>query len=96
MAHRLIVLPVAVLLLAAAGIGLSLGLRAVGITETEVIDRVAARYVREAGEEARHTDCAARPAASAGLWLLITCGRHEYFVDDRGRLVHVNLPDAAS
>ena len=63
-------------------------------TETEVIDRVAARYVAETGAAA--TDCAARPAVSAGLWLVVACAGHEYFVDSFGRVVDVARPGAAT
>jgi hypothetical protein len=69
-------------------LGLMLGLRAIGATETEVIERVAARYVAETGGVV--TDCAARPATSGGLWLVVICGsesgRVEYFVDRTGRI----------
>lgn len=69
-------------------LGLMLGLRAIGASESEVIARVATRYVAETGGAA--TDCAARPATSAGLWLVVVCGaeggRVEYFVDRTGRV----------
>lgn len=77
-----------------AGLGLVLGLRAQGMTETRAIERVAARYVAETG--ARPSDCAARPAASAGLWLVVACAGHDYFVDRFGRVVDVSRPGAAS
>ncbi|MDR9394589.1 MAG: hypothetical protein RI571_09795 [Roseovarius sp.] len=74
-----------------AGLGLLLGGRAVLTTETAVIERVAARYVAEAGGGAAVSDCAARPARSARLWLVIACDAGEgpkrtYFVDDYGRV----------
>ncbi|PKQ14015.1 MAG: hypothetical protein CVT70_00710 [Alphaproteobacteria bacterium HGW-Alphaproteobacteria-1] len=69
-------------------LGLMLGLRAFDTTETEVIERVAARYVAETGGTV--SDCAAWPATSAGLWLVVICGseggRVEYFVDRTGRV----------
>jgi len=87
MPRRLIYLPLLGLVAAAAALGLLLGGRVVATTETEVIDRVAARYVAETG--AARTDCHATPAQSAGLWLVVTCagadgGRVEYFIDRFG------------
>jgi hypothetical protein len=85
MPRRLIFLPVLGLVAAVAVLGLVLGGRAATTTETEVIDRVAARYVAETG--AVREDCAARPAASAGLWLVVACGEHAYFIDSFGQIV---------
>ncbi|HEY9039861.1 MAG TPA: hypothetical protein VIN05_13065 [Roseovarius sp.] len=87
-------LPVAALVAAAAVIGLSLGRKAALGTETDVIVQIAARYVAEAGGDARPADCTARPAASEGLWLVITCaapgrGGQEYFIDRYGGIRHV-------
>lgn len=91
---RMIVLWVVVLVAVVAGLGLLLGRRAVSTTETQVIERVAARYVAETGAAA--ADCAARPAVSAGLWLVVACAGYEYFVDSYGRVVDVTRPKAAS
>jgi len=33
---------------------------------------------------------------SGDLWLVVTCGDYEYFVDAYGRLAHRNAPGAAS
>lgn len=101
MQRRLIFLPVLALAAAAAGLALLLGGRMVTTTETRVIDRVAARYLGEAGAGAALSDCAARPAASDGLWLVVACvsgrgARFEYFVDGYGRLVHVNRTGGTS
>lgn len=52
--------------------GLWLGLRAMPPGETEIIDAQAARYVAQTG--GAPTDCAARPAALAGVRLVVTCG----------------------
>lgn len=87
--------PVMALAAAVAGIGLMLGGRFVGTTETEVIERYAARYLAEAGAGAVRSDCVARPAQSEGLWLVVACdlrggARFEYFVDAYGRLAHAN------
>lgn len=96
MSRRLIFVPLVALIAAVAGIGLLLGARAVSTTETEAIDRMAELYLDEAGEGARRTDCAARPATSDDLWLVVACGDYEYFVDPYGRLAHSNRPDPAS
>ena len=94
MPRRLIYLPLLGLMAVVAGLGLMLGGRAASTTETEVIERVAARYVAETGAAA--TDCAARPAVSAGLWLVVACRHHAYFVDSYGRVVDVARPGASS
>jgi len=96
MPRRLIFLPVLALVAVVAGIGLILGGRAVTTTETDVIERMVARYLDEAGVGAARSDCVARPAVSDDLWLVVACGDYEYFVDAYGRLVHRNAPGAAS
>jgi|AntRauTorckE5430_2_1112549.scaffolds.fasta_scaffold04418_2 hypothetical protein len=96
MLRRLIFLPLVALIAAVAGIGLLLGGRAVSTTETEAIDRMAERYLSEAGAGAKRSDCAARPAVSDDLWLVVACGGYEYFVDPYGRLAHSNRPEHAS
>lgn len=84
--------PVLALVLAVAGIGLLLGARLALTTETEVIERVAARYVSEASPQAQRSDCQARPAQSEGLWLIVVCAPEQgqggvaYFVDRFGRV----------
>lgn len=87
--HARIFAPVAALILGAGVLGWLLGARSVTPGETEVITRMAALYVDEGG---RATDCAAQPAMSEGLWLVVRCGcataAREYFVDDFGRLAH--------
>lgn len=69
---RLQVVTLGVLLLAAAGLGLTWGLHSLPPGETEIITAAAARYVAETG--GAPTDCAARPAAVAGVRLVVTCG----------------------
>ena len=96
MPRRLIFLPVLALIAVVAGIGLMLGGRAATTTETEVIERMAARYLADAGTGAARLDCEARPAVSDDLWLVVACGDYEYFVDAYGRLVHRNAPGVAS
>lgn len=90
--------PVIALVAASAVIGLSLGRKAANPDEGAVIARIAALYVSEAAGAARPTDCAARPAASDVLWLVVTCGPpngtgvYEYFIDPFGEVAHQNTP----
>lgn len=81
--------PVAALVALAAVMGYLLGARSAAPDEAGVIARMAALYAEEGG---RASDCAARPAASDGLWLVVRCAcagaAREYFVDDFGRLAH--------
>lgn len=84
-------LPLTGFVAALIGLALLLGMRAATTTETQVIDRMAARYLQEAGAGALRTDCKAVPAQSSGLWLVVICERPtgqgvEYFVDRFGRL----------
>ena len=70
--------------------GLWLGLRALPPGETAIIEAQAARYVAETGGQP--TDCAARPAAIAGVRLVVTCRADWAVAVDRwGRVVA--LPD---
>lgn len=82
------VLPL-VALTALAAIGFyRLGQQRAGLTETDVIEAVAKRYVGEAGAGAARADCAARPSDDAGIWLVVTCtgpeGRFRYAVSPLG------------
>lgn len=87
---RGLILPLIAGLVVAGAFGLWLGLRAVPPGETAIIDAQAARYVAETGGQP--TDCAARPAAIAGVRLIVTC-RADWAVavDNWGR--EVTLPD---
>jgi len=96
MARAMVFLPVLLLCVMTAALGRILGGRASLTTETEVIEQVAKRYLSEAGDGATRTDCAAHPASSSDLWLVVICGGYEYFVDVYGRLVHVNRPGGTS
>ena len=68
-------------------VGLWLGLQRSRITETDVINAYAARYVEETGGAV--SDCAARPGEDARVWMIISCGHApeitRYFVDRAGR-----------
>lgn len=75
----------------AAGGGLLWGRSALPLTETEVIEAMAARYVSETGGAA--TDCLARPGPEGQAWITVYCdgeaGRFAYPADRQGRLVAV-------
>jgi len=93
---RLQVLSLSGLLLAAAGLGLALGITAQPPGETEIITASAARYVAETG--GAPTDCAARPAALDGVRLIVTCATGEAApwveaVDAWGNPVTVDLDE---
>ncbi|MBF9046263.1 hypothetical protein LSUCC0031_03945 [Rhodobacterales bacterium LSUCC0031] len=85
-----LILPLVAGLVGAGVLGLWLGMRALPPTETAIIEAQAARYVAETG--GAPTDCAARPAAIAGVRLIVTC-RDDWVaaVDALGRVV--TLPD---
>ncbi|MBV0911414.1 hypothetical protein [Anianabacter salinae] len=86
-------LPLAALVLVAGIAGLRLGTGQARLTETQVIDRYAARYLSEA-KGAALTDCLAVPVAASDIWLTVRCGPdrtgaiYEYHVDPSGGLDH--------
>ncbi|WP_101068318.1 hypothetical protein [Roseovarius salinarum] len=98
MPRWLVFAPLLALVGAAAVFGLTLGWKAATTTETQVIDRIAQRYLAEHGAGAAASDCVARPARSDGLWLVVSCrpargaGAYAYFVDRFGRLAHAARP----
>lgn len=63
------------------------------LTETDVINHFAARYVVETGGQATVTDCVALPGQQEGVWLVVRCappdgGAVQRFpVDRSGRLL---------
>ena len=67
------------------------GYVAANLTETDVINHYAARYVAEGPDGAKVTDCSAQPGQSEDVWLVVICGgpAHvvRYSVDRFGRLV---------
>ena len=73
MPRWLVFAPLLALVGAAAVFGLTLGWKAATTTETQVIDRIAQRYLAEHGAGAAASDCVARPARSDGLWLVVSC-----------------------
>jgi hypothetical protein len=100
MPRWLLALPLVALVLAGGAFALLLGGRAATTTETEVIERVADLYLAQGSAEAARTDCAARPAQSPELWLVVICARasgegRQYFIDRFGRVVDEGALDAA-
>jgi hypothetical protein len=69
---RVMILSLVVVLALAAILGLRLGQAALPPGETEIILAQAARYQAQTGGDAH--DCQARPAAVAGVRLVVTCG----------------------
>ncbi|NNE53645.1 MAG: hypothetical protein HKN30_14740 [Sulfitobacter sp.] len=66
--------PLALLVLGFALVGLRYGWIAATITETDVINRYAARYIKERGGDAALADCVAYPGqAGSGIWLVVRC-----------------------
>lgn len=64
------------------------------ITETDVINTYAQRYLQEAGGAARLTDCVAVPGGHKDVWIMVRCAgvtgaRYDYPVDKFGRLMDV-------
>ncbi|MFK7879147.1 hypothetical protein [Roseobacter sp.] len=86
--------PLAVLVLALGIWAFRWGWIATMITETDVINTYAERYLQEAGNAARRTDCSAVPGDQNGVWIMIRCapsagGRYDYPVDRFGRLLEL-------
>ncbi|QJF50837.1 hypothetical protein [Roseobacter ponti] len=94
--------PLALLIGATGIIGFRLGLTAATVTETDVIEAIAAEYMTAAGKGAARTDCAARPGSTRGVWIRVRCLSPEgvwfdYAADRFGSLVDVpahQKPDA--
>jgi hypothetical protein len=79
--------PLAALVLGFALLGLRWGWLAATITETDVINKYAQRYVEMAGAGAQLTDCTAVPGdASEGIWMIVRCAPPQ----GRGYEFHVN------
>ncbi|MDU8910533.1 hypothetical protein [Aestuariicoccus sp. MJ-SS9] len=65
--------PVALITLLGAVLAFRLGWIRAHLTETDVIEAYAARYLDRAGAGARASDCVAYPAQGQGLWLIVAC-----------------------
>ncbi|WP_146588939.1 hypothetical protein [Puniceibacterium confluentis] len=100
-------LPVALIVALSALFGWRHGWVAANVTETQVIDAYATRYLQDrardgSGAGARRSDCRARPSARA--WLVVICGpepqnkalSYTYYVARDGRLRMVVGPDDAA
>lgn len=84
--------PIIALGFAAAVFGWIEGRRWMSFSETDAINRIADLYVKQAGAEAKRTDCHARPGWHAEIWLDIRCGSDPKFwfaVDRRGGIVTI-------
>ncbi|MEM8577650.1 MAG: hypothetical protein AAGF60_07340 [Pseudomonadota bacterium] len=90
-------LPFGGLLAAVAVLGLRYGGQAAALTETDVINTYAARYVAAQGEGARLTDCVARPGQGE-VWLVVSCTApggtpiYDYHVNRFGALIDPPAP----
>jgi hypothetical protein len=101
-------IPVALLTLLLAVIGLRYGILRQGITETDVITLYAQRYLADhAGSgrpgEPQVTDCSARPGEGGWSWLIVTCrppgsgaaALYRYEVNVLGGLIRFSGPGGA-
>ncbi|MFK7868993.1 MAG: hypothetical protein AB8B58_07115 [Roseobacter sp.] len=69
-----------------------MGWVAATITETDVINTFAQRYLETEGPHAQRTDCVARPGQAPGVWIVVSCqsarGTHyDYAVNRFGTLL---------
>ena len=88
-----------VLIAGLALIGLRRGWIVATMTETDVINAYAQRYLRTGGPDAALSDCVALSgAAYPGVWLIVRCvpetgeGAVDYYVNRRGGLVRNAAP----
>jgi hypothetical protein len=97
-------LPLGLLGLSLALIGLRWGWIAATITETDVIGRYAAHYVASEGEGAEMSDCVGIPGHDLpGIWIVVRCrpnaGRdsagRDYFVNRLGGFEYGESPQPA-
>lgn len=77
--------PLAALTAATAVFGLRTGWQVATLTETDVINSIAADYVTNAPNR-KITDCSAAPSKRAGIWLTVTCAP----TDASAQQFHVN------
>lgn len=82
--------PLAIITLLGAGMVFRASWKAANLTETDVINAYADRYVAEVAGRASRSDCAAVPGQGA-VWLIVRCGSGDtartYPVDRSGALV---------
>lgn len=61
---------------------------AVTLTETDVINAVAQRYItQDGGADARASDCVGVPGQIAGAWITVQCGALLYHVNQFGSVI---------
>ena len=78
-------LPFGALVVVTAVVAFAAGWQVRGITETEVIERMAARHVAGGG---RAADCVAVPGKGR-VWIEVRCGAVVYHAGRSGRLLRV-------
>ena len=72
MSRWLLWMPVAALTVATALFGLRVGVLTSNLSETDMINQAAERYLA-GGQDRSLTDCSARPNAERVVWLTVTC-----------------------
>lgn len=98
-------IPLSALVLWTAWLGIRWGIIAASITESDVIDAYAQRYLEDRARDgsrvgASLSDCVAYPGEEKGTWLVISCGpspydaslHYEYYVDRLGQLRYSGGP----
>ena len=81
-------MPLGLATLVGALIAFRYGWIAVTITETDVINAVANRYVtNDGGEHARAGDCVGLSGQIAGAWITVQCGPKTYHVNQFGTVI---------
>ena len=94
-----VLLVVAVLTLAAGTLGYLAGSRQADLSESDVINAYADRYVRDQGLDPVETRrCHAVPGQSEPVWLIVVCAQGQateraYFVGRNGALLHEGRAD---
>ncbi len=90
---------VAALTVAAGTLGYVAGKRQASLSETDVINAYAARYVQDRGlDPAEIRQCHAVPGQSDPVWLVVVCAQGQaaeraYFVGHNGALLHEGRAD---
>jgi hypothetical protein len=88
--NRSVVLPIAAILALAGAFGLYLGVVSAPVSESEILEFHAARYVAETG--GARTDCYGVPSGVEGVRMIVVCereGSEAWFVavDEAGQAV---------
>lgn len=94
-----VLLVMAVLTVAAGTLGYLAGSRQAALSETDVINAYADRYVRDQGlDPGDIRRCHAVPGRADPVWLIVVCAQGQaaeraYFVGRNGELLHEGLSD---